>query len=310
MKIAIVGYGVMGQHHARVLRELGHTIVTVDPARDVADHTDLDEVDAEHAVIATPIDQLQRTAQRCLERGMNVLLVEKPGAHDLRHATLLAAQHPNAAVGYVERHNPALVAMNEHLYRIGTVIDVHAERTGPHGRQPADPAIDLATHDIDAIRYLDIYARPMAYMNDGAQVNVLFDSGTLSASHAHPTKRRQLRVLGTEGELVCDYQAQSLTFNHPGGSEDLSPPKAEPLRRMWQAILDGKPHATTHDALSTLRTALTLLCHTQEPASTATRSSRTAKAQDARRASSPGQLKPMPRITKPLPTTEPRSGAH
>lgn len=269
VKVAVVGHGVMGQHHARVLGELGCDVVTVDPIPGQADVLTLSDTDADAAVIATPIDQLQPTAQHCLDLGIQVLLIEKPGAKDLRQATWLAAYHPHAAVGYVERHNPALAALNQYLYRVGTVLNVQAERTGPAGRHPTDPAIDLLTHDLDALRYLDIRTKPAAYTNDGNQVNVLLESGSLTASYIHPTKRRTLRVLGTEGELVCDYQAQSLTFHHAGHSEDLSPAKAEPLRRMWQAILEDRPHATTEDAVPTLLTALTL-CHTQDPALTAT----------------------------------------
>lgn len=309
MKVAIAGYGVMGHHHARVLRDLGHTIVTVDPAGH-ADVTDLRQADCDRAVIATPADQLHATAELAYQLGMDVLLVEKPAASDLRCLTHLQAIYPQTAVGYIERHNPALEAMNANLYRVGTVLNVKATRTGQASRHTVDPALDLATHDLDALAYLDIRVKPAAFTNDGATLNVLFDRGTLIASHAHPTKRRTLHVLGTEGELVCDYQAQSLSFLYPGGSEDLSPAPAEPLVRMWQAILEGKPHAITTDAYPTLRTALTLTCPTPEPASTAASSCHTSEAHAVTSASTPDPLEPRLRTTTPLPTTEAKTGRH
>jgi len=309
MKVAIAGYGVMGHHHARVLRDQGFDVVTVDPAGH-ADCTDLRQADCHAVVIATPADQLHATALLAHELDMEVMLVEKPGATNLRCLSHLQAAHPKAAVGYIERHNPALEAMNANLYRVGTVLNVKATRTGQASRHTVDPALDLATHDLDALAYLDIRVKPAAFTNDGATLNVLFDRGTLTASHAHPTKRRTLHVLGTEGELVCDYQAQTLTFLYPGGEQDLSPTRSEPLVRMWEAILEGKPHATTIDAYPTLRTALSLLCPTPEPVSTAASSCHTSEAHAVTSASTPDPLEHVPPTTTPPPTTEAKTGRH
>lgn len=301
MKVAVVGMGVMGQHHARVLRELGHTVVGVDP-RGHTDCTDLGAADCHACVIATPPDQVHPTVDKAHRLHYDVLLIEKPVATDLRCATVMSGAYPKAPVGYVERHNPALVQLKRNLYRVGQVTDVRIERTGPASRHPIDPALDLATHDLDALHFLGLPRRIRAYRNSGTTLNCLLDHGTLTASHGHPSKRRTLHVLGTDGELVCDYQAQRLTYLHAGGHEDLSPPRAEPLREMWQAILNGQPTATLDEAIDTLRLALSV-CRKPLPVLTATPSSPTAEA-----AAPPASQRSKPSTTRTPPTTAHEDG--
>jgi UDP-N-acetylglucosamine 3-dehydrogenase len=272
VNIAVVGLGVMGQNHARVLRAMGHDVTTVDPAGH-ADHTSLAGTERDDVVIATPASDIHRTFDAAVNDGRRVLMVEKPMAADMSCAIAIADQHPDMAVGYVERHNPAVRAMADNLYRIGDIVDFRFERLGPAARHDVDPAIDLATHDIDLVNHFGIDATPLSHHNDGAHLNALFDLGTIRASHAHPTKRRTIRLVGTDGELSCDLRRQRVVFVYANGWTDLSPPVEEPLVAMWRAILGDGPHATATDAVRTLATATTL-CHTPPRASTAAHSSR------------------------------------
>lgn len=302
MKIAVVGMGVMGQHHARVLRDLGHTVVGVDP-KGHTDCVDLGLADCHACAIATPPDQTHKVAMQAEKLGYQVLLIEKPAALDLRCASLMAAAYPDTAVGYVERFNPALRELRRNLYRVGLVTDIRIERTGPAGRHHLDPALDLATHDLDALAFLGLPRRVRAYLNTGTTLNCLLDNGTLTAGHGHPSKRRTIHILGTDGELACDYQAQSLTYIHAGGTDNLSPAYAEPLRLMWQAILSGQPTATLSDAINTLRLALPL-CRKQPPASNVPHSSRSARDH----AALPAPTDTRHGTTTTPPTTDPGSG--
>jgi predicted dehydrogenase len=120
LRIAVVGVGHLGRHHARILSGLAGARLTavVDTAADraaasaaatgaraVSDFRDvLDEVDA--VTVAVPTELHRDVALPFLERGIAVL-VEKPMARSLTEADeLVAAARASGAVlavGHTER---------------------------------------------------------------------------------------------------------------------------------------------------------------------------------------------------------------
>jgi|GEM_PF-2593117 len=253
MRIAVIGFGRMGRNHARVLRELGQSVVTVDTAGH-ADHKGIVGLEADGACIAVPPDLLAEVALRC---PIEPWLIEKPLATNLKDAQAVADQF-DCAVGYVERHNPAVLALAENLDRVGRIIHVEAKRLGPAGRCDTSPALDLATHDLDVLRFLNLKPQPVIGIHRGSHLSALLNVGSLEASHNHPFKQRTLEILGTDGLLRLDYAAQTLILEADGASFNLTPLTEEPLRRMWQAILNDEPTATVADGIATLSLALEL----------------------------------------------------
>ena len=309
----LAGIGVMGSLHLRVLRSRPDVelvaLVDADPARrehgaalglptfasigEAASH-----VDADFACVAVPAGALVTVAREALRAGLAVL-VEKPFATEEQDALDLIADAEARglplAVGLVERCNPAVLALRERLSagEAGRIYQVHARRLSPYpGRQsPTGVALDLATHDVDVIRFLSgseverVYAETEQRTGGGAEDMVCASlrlasgaTGVLEVNWLTPTKVRQLSVTGEEGMFVVDYLTQDLTFySHPreaiewdslrqvrGPSEGdmirFGIARREPLQVEWDSFLgavrgEGEPAAGGRDGLAALRIA-------------------------------------------------------
>lgn len=306
----IVGLGVMGTHHLRVLGALPgvEVVAVVDPdeerrreALDAHPHTAgfarLDEalarVDADFACLAAPVPELPPLAHLVIDQRLAVL-VEKPMAVDEADAAAVVAAAAAAgvqlAVGHVERCNPAVMALRAKLDEgaVGEVIQLHARRLSPYPDRDSmqGVALDLATHDIDVMRFLTgsdvrrVYAETTRRRHDRAEdllcATMRFDSGAtglLETNWLTPTKVRQLDVTGERGMFVVDYLTQDLTFYaHPvaenawdalagmrgPGEGDMvryALARREPLRVQWEAFVAGRPVATGEDGLAALSIA-------------------------------------------------------
>lgn len=81
MKFGIIGYGSIGQRHAKNLRKLGHTVVAYDPAlinSDVRREVHIyDDATIDAVVICTPPPYHEGPLRACVERGKHIF-VEKP----------------------------------------------------------------------------------------------------------------------------------------------------------------------------------------------------------------------------------------
>lgn len=252
MKVLVVGHGRMGKNHARVLRELGEEVVTLDPdpkagAEWQSPHAQkLGSFDA--AVIAVPIPKLAEVAESAIELKMDVL-VEKPGASsydELLDLHAFAERHGRRLlVGFVERHNPAVQALRSHLRLIGRLQHVSIRRLGFAVRE-GDPMLDLATHDLDLLAHLGLrlsiagasvgtrHFSALLYEPDGP-------TASIEASHLHPVKIRTLEAVGTQGVIQLDFQRQEVVFiAHNADPITVPVEEAEPLALEWQAFAAGQ----------------------------------------------------------------------
>jgi predicted dehydrogenase len=312
----IAGLGVMGSHHLRILASLSEVevvaVVEQDGARrgavlemhpGVRGHESLEQALNEHeldfACLAVPVEALPVCTGVALDAGLHVF-VEKPmapGEDQAREMTAAAAERELVlGVGYVERFNPAVLALKQKLDAgaIGRVVQMHARRLSPfpNRNHMAGVALDLATHDIDIMRYLSgsevehVYAESVAGVGEQSDDLICavmrFDSATtglLEANWITPTKVRELSVLGEGGMFLVNYLTQDLTYyEHPtkatewdqladmygGGEGDMiryALERREPLRVQWEAFIDavrrGSPAPVDGDdglaALSTAR---------------------------------------------------------
>lgn len=262
MRVAVIGMGRMGGHHWRVLRALGHEVVTVDPDPSRApDHLSLDTVagDLDAVAVAVPPDMLASVAVQASERA-KLLLVEKPMAANVPDAIALAQSVGHTAIGYTERHNPAVEQLRRNLELVGDIHHVAIQRLGlppDPGRQTAHVALDLATHDLDVLRYLGFEPQLLHAAGSARHVVATLDLGgptaTLEASHLHPTKVRTLSVTGSEGMLTLDYQRQTLDLVEPEGITPIPVTYEEPLARQWRAFPHGP---TAADGIAALKLAI------------------------------------------------------
>jgi predicted dehydrogenase len=172
LRVGVIGAGVMGTNHARVLAGLPDTTLVgvVDP---VAAHrtratelvncstfAGLDELLAEGVdavTVAAPTHLHQEIALACIARKIHVL-VEKPIASSVEEGRDIVTAARRAAVtlmvGHVERFNPAVAAIKQAISG-EDILSIGITRVGPFPPRMSNVGvvIDLAVHDIDLIRW-------------------------------------------------------------------------------------------------------------------------------------------------------------
>jgi len=242
---------MIGRHHARLLQASPRVAFAgaVDPGGDrfsaVRDDAllfaDLDALltagRPDFAIVAVPTEEHVATTSRLAAEGIHVL-VEKPLAATAGEARVLIetcqAAGVHAAVGHVERFNPALLELRRRAHvdgQLGQVFLVATERIGPFPDRVRDVGVimDLATHDLDLVRWLG--GAPVQRLTAEVQhrmgrdhEDLLLATGRLENAISFncvvdwlsPTKVRQTRVLGERGMLVADTLTADLTFYENG----------------------------------------------------------------------------------------------
>jgi len=244
LRAGLVGLGAMGRHHARVLRSLDGVefVAGADPGGDphsalngvplVPDVASLIALKPDYVVVACPTAQHEGVALALAEAGIPAL-IEKPLAHDIPAAKRVVEAFESrglvAAVGHIERYNPALQSMRSRLEAgdLGEVFQVATRRQGPFPNRIADVGVvkDLATHDLDltgwvtGTKYKSVAAKTAHRSGRPHEdlVTVLgeLDSGVI-ANHLvnwlSPLKERVSIVTGERGCFVADTLTADLTF--------------------------------------------------------------------------------------------------
>lgn len=274
LRAAVIGLGAMGRHHVRVMGELpGVELVAVADMSDeavarmtersvLAGYTDiaqmLDTEKPDFVSIVVPTSAHLPVAMMAIERGIHCL-VEKPIAATIAEATAMIRAAERAGVhlmiGHIERFNPAIIELKRRIEQVGTVFQVSARRVGPFPPRIGDVGVvvDLATHDIDAMRYiLDdevqlVYAQTARRLHTAHEDMVVgtlrFANGTIGALDVNwltPTKVRELTVIGSRGTFAANYLTQDLVFFENAGMED-----AWGADSALQSVLEG--HSTRYN---------------------------------------------------------------
>src|SRR6202521_2668303 len=276
LRVGIVGVGVMGSNHARVLAEMpGVQLVGVaDPDRKqaefvgrtlgcaaVSDVNDLIDLGVDALTIAAPTHLHHEIALLCVSRGVH-LLVEKPIASSVEEGREIIAAARRAGVtlmvGHVERFNPAVEAIRRALQG-EDILSIAITRVGPFPPRMSNVGvvIDLAVHDIDLIRWFTgsdiIEVQPqlksaIAEREDIALLQFRTRSGVLAHINTNwltPFKARTVHVATRRKYVIGDLLTRQVTecFGfQPDGSysmRHLSVGHAEPLRAELVAFVDA-----------------------------------------------------------------------
>jgi predicted dehydrogenase len=256
LRVGVIGAGRMGRNHVETWERLpGAEVVAVcdpdpeaaaaavarrriDAYADPADLLARDDVEAVSVVVPT--------ARHCdvvlaaLDAGKHVL-VEKPIAATLEDGLRMAFAARSAQrklmVGHVERFNPAVEKVRSLLAEglLGRVFRIQATRVGPLPARIVDAgvAIDLATHDLDAMQHVlgrditrvsaegtrfthpaheDMLACLLRFGADGP-------FGLLDVNWLTPEKRRELTVIGEGGMLRASYLTQDVWFTESASAQ-------------------------------------------------------------------------------------------
>jgi UDP-N-acetylglucosamine 3-dehydrogenase len=244
---AVVGLGMIGRHHARILQGMRAVRFAgaVDPGGDrfgaVRDeallHDSIGELLArgapDFAVVAVPTEDHLPAVRELAAAGVAVL-VEKPLAAtvaDARELTDVCERAGvRAAVGHVERFNPALLELRRRVLggQLGQVFLIATERIGPFPDRVRDVGVvtDLATHDLDLVRWLgdapvDRVAAQTQHRMGRRHEDLVLATGALTSGVSFncivdwlsPTKVRRTRILG---ERLADTLTADLTFYENG----------------------------------------------------------------------------------------------
>ncbi len=269
VKVAVIGIGHLGQHHARIYAELpgADLVAVVDIAESrrrevggklhvpaLTNYRDLlGKVDA--VSVAVPTLHHHEIARDFLRAGCDVL-VEKPMTRTLAEAddlvAIAAASNRILQVGHSERYNGAVQVLAKEVQDPG-FIEVHRMGPFPNRGTDVDVVLDLMIHDIDIV--LTLVGAPVTAVSavgvpvvsdqvDIANARIEFASGcvaNLTASRVSGERLRKIRVFQRDTYFVLDYAAQELHLFRqvpaasPGQSRltrvDIPVARVEPLRQ-------------------------------------------------------------------------------
>lgn len=241
LRVAVIGAGVMGGHHARKLRDRardhGDVVLTGisdrDPARAetlgaevgaaaVADPEEL-YAGSDAAVIAVTAVAHYEVARRALAAGLDVL-VEKPIAATLEEAENLVAlaerEKRVLQVGHQEWFNAALRVVRTQIDR-PRFAEIHRMGPFPERGTDVDVVRDLMIHDIEILQQL-LGAEPEKV--DAVGVPVLTDHAdianarltfpgacvaNLTASRVSVAPMRKFRLFQRDAYFSIDFGAQT-----------------------------------------------------------------------------------------------------
>lgn len=246
LRAGLIGMGMMGRNHSRILSTLSGVefVGTVEnneknwtklqSGKFFKNISELISMRIDYAVVAVPTIFHLEVGRELAESGIHVL-IEKPLAQDVETSRQLkncfSGSNLIAAVGHIERYNPALIEARRKIESLGTVYQIATRRQGPFPSRVSDIGVikDLATHDIDTVmwltsqRYRNVSAQ--TGKKDGhtfedlvAAIGKLEDGTTVNhlVNWISPSKERVTVVSGELGTLVVDTLTSDLTFYATG----------------------------------------------------------------------------------------------
>jgi predicted dehydrogenase len=242
---AVLGLGMIGRHHARLLQASPEVefVGAVDPGGDRFDavhdpakvFASIDALpDVDFAIVAVPTEAHLDAVRAMAPSGAH-LLIEKPLAATTAEAQevidVVAQAGIRAGVGHVERFNPALIELRRRFDELGEVLLIRTERVGPFPDRVKDIGVvkDLGTHDLDLVRWLGqspvaSLAAQTGHVMGREHEDLVLVTGRLASGVTFscnvdwisPTKIRRTRVLGERGMFEADTLTADLTLYRNG----------------------------------------------------------------------------------------------
>lgn len=247
LKIAVLGAGYMGQNHVKILSSLPN--VTLASVCDIDKQkterlarqykirqynnflTLFEKEDLNTVSICLPTTLHYKAAVQAVKKKLSIFL-EKPicaTVQDAKKLTALAKKQNIAVmIGHIERFNPVVNEIKQRIAsgELGKIIKIHTQRLSPppSPQQDVSVIVDLATHDIDVIRYIlndspiSIFSETNSnfHKKEGLMSALLrFPKGIIGlveVSWLHPVKTRNLTIIGENGMYHANYLTQELFF--------------------------------------------------------------------------------------------------
>ena len=238
INVGVVGIGHLGKYHLQKYQKLENC--TIIAAADVFEERAASAAERHHCramtdyrdmigsvdavSVAVPTRCHYEVARAFLEAGVHVLL-EKPITETLEQADeLVALADRNGLVlqiGFVERFNPAVVALGKVIQR---PLFIEAHRLHPFYERgtDVDVILDLMVHDLDIILHFvnspiqDIDAVGTAVLTDKVDITnarLRFANGcvaNITASRISMKTMQKIRFFGMEGYHAVDCSKRDL----------------------------------------------------------------------------------------------------
>lgn len=248
MKVAVIGTGIMGRNHIRIIKNFPEVkeVVICDvnenalrqTAKDFGiEKTYLDykkilkKESPDCVIIATMTNTHKDIALEAMNSKVHVL-VEKPIALNLKDAKIMidTAKKNNVifTVGHVERFNPVITKIKDFLDKkiIKNIYVINTHRVGPFPKRllgkVENVLIDLSVHDFDIINYLagkikTIKSNIIKTSKQVIYAHVLMDleNGIKASSEfswISPRYLRTIEIYGGSGMIFGDYYNQEVWF--------------------------------------------------------------------------------------------------
>ena len=240
INFAVIGVGVMGEIHSRIISELdkAELVAVVDcdqhRAQKIAHKYNIqyftkveelfEKIKPEAVCICVPTIAHFEVTKLCLIKHADVLL-EKPIADNENEAkeliNLANLRNRKFMIGHNERFNPAFIKVKEIIDNntIGKIISIHTKRVDKYPPRIKDVniVVDLAIHDIDLINFLlddlphtvvaDKRKNHLKFREDSVEIFLKYPnaSACIQANWITPIKIRNMVITATKGFLEMDF---------------------------------------------------------------------------------------------------------
>lgn len=255
LNIGVIGAGVMGMNHIRVLSQIkGIDLYVSDTDKSKLESLEglynikksysnhmymINDNKLDGVIIAVPSQFHRKITEDCMDKELNILL-EKPIAGTIEDAQFLKVladnYHKIFTVGHIERFNPVVIKIKEFIVsgKLGDIYVINTCRAGPFPKRlygaPGGVLVDLAVHDIDLIlnitgqEVLDIHSKVIKTgVQDIYSRSILTLKNNIICScefsWISPKKERSIEIFGTKGVLTADYITQELNFYENSGDD-------------------------------------------------------------------------------------------
>jgi len=281
LSVGVIGVGYLGQHHARIYKNLpdvklvGVCDTSVTQGEEIAKKYEtnyykdkiklLKAVDAVSVAVPTPFHY---DVAKDVLLNKKHLLLEKPIAEKISQAEKLIniAEKENLVfqIGHIERFNPAIIAS---LPFIKTPLFIESHRLAPFKNRGVDvPVIyDLMVHDIDIvlssvnseIKKIDAVGVPVLSREfDIANARIEFENGTIAnftTSRVSKEKMRKIRFFQADSYISIDYLNHSVEYYKREfkdetpfiSREEIKVTDAEPLKLELKSFIECIKNGTT-----------------------------------------------------------------
>jgi UDP-N-acetylglucosamine 3-dehydrogenase len=301
LEVGVIGLGAMGRNHVRVYSEMPDVeligIADADPAlaqslarkyrtQSFTDYKELLREDLDAVSIVVPTSLHHEVALAVADAGAN-MLIEKPIADSLSAgSSIIEAASKNQVklmIGHIERFNPVIPVIKKEIE--GTEVSlIEITRIGPFPPRIRDVGvvIDLATHDIDLLRYItssefkkiySLTSRNLAPHEDAAILLFQMENGILgrvTVNWLTPFKVREINIATKEKFIKASLIDQKVTTYSKYKENDsylvreLSVPSGEPLKLELEAFVHSLKNnlpspVTGEDSLKALEVAMECL---------------------------------------------------